>query len=228
LQMARETVAAKLHNCALLMRKSLKEQAEQVKNLYELRDRVLESNSVEEIRGLEGTGARIYFDSFISGMPDWMCFGGRKKHPSPDPLNSLLSYGYTLLHNHVSTALQVVGLNPQIGFMHAQYGRHHALASDLQEEFRFIVDSLIISLIRRREVRAEHFNSNFTDGSTPCLIKYELLKKITKHFEKRIMLPYQFTTLESAVCRSTIMRQVNSYKKAILKGEEYKSLRIRK
>ncbi|WP_419783951.1 CRISPR-associated endonuclease Cas1 [Maridesulfovibrio sp.] len=228
LQMARETVSAKLHNCALLMRKSLKEQSEQVKNLYELRDMVLVSNSIDEIRGLEGTGARLYFDSFISSMPDWMCFGGRKKHPSPDPLNSLLSYGYTLLHNHVSTALQVVGLNPQIGFMHAQYGRHHALASDLQEEFRFVVDSLIISLIRRREVRAEHFNSNFTDGSTPCLIKYELLKKITKHFEKRIMLPYPFTTLESAVCRSTIMRQVNFYKKAILKGEEYKSMRIRK
>lgn len=228
LQMARETISAKLHNCALLARKRITEQPDVVKDLYELRDNVLLSDSIDEIRGLEGTGARLYFDSLAQAMPDWMCFAGRKKHPSPDPLNALLSYGYTLLHNHVSTALQVVGLNPQIGFMHAQYGRHHSLASDLQEEFRYIVDSLIISLVRRREVRAGHFNSNFRDNSSPCLIKHELLKKITTKFEKRIMLPYQFTTLENSVCRSTIMRQVSFYKKAIRNGEEYRALRIKK
>lgn len=228
LQMSRETISAKLHNSALLVRKSMIEPSEAVKKLYELRDNVLLSDSIDEIRGLEGTGAKVYFDALAQIVPEWMCFTGRKKHPSPDPLNAILSYGYTLLHNHVSTALQVVGLNPQIAFMHAQYGRHHALASDLQEEFRYVIDSLIIALIRRREVRAEHFNSNFTDASSPCFIKHELLKKITKQFEQRIMLPYEFTTLKSSVCRSTIMRQVTAYKKVILNGAEYKSLRIKK
>ncbi|MDX1998123.1 MAG: CRISPR-associated endonuclease Cas1 [Thermoanaerobaculia bacterium] len=111
-------------------------------------------------------------------------FRNRATQPPPDPVNALLSYGYTLLHHHASTALVAAGLHPQIGLFHQGRGRHHALASDLQEEFRSAVDALVWHLIRRREASLDDF-TDAEDGTGGVWLSAPLRRKFIERFEER-------------------------------------------
>lgn len=118
------------------------------------------SPSLDALLGLEGSASRTLFDGIqdqLLGLTrDWP-FLRRERRPPPDPVNALLSFGYTLLYIHAATAPWTAGLLPQIGLLHALKPGHLALASDLVEEFRHKVDRLVVRLINRREIRAEHF-----------------------------------------------------------------------
>jgi len=108
---------------------------------------------VETILGLEGAGSAAYFRCFgkLLTDPQQWPFGGRVKRPPTDPLNALLSFGYSLLTNQVASAVQAVGFDQYIGYLHSSvYGRP-ALALDLMEEFRpLIVDSVVLTLLNNR------------------------------------------------------------------------------
>ena len=112
--------------------------------------KVEQATSIETLRGLEGSAARAYFGLLRQSMRVDLAFEKRARRPPPDPVNSLLSLGYTLLNEALMTALELVGLDPYAGFLHAdKYGP--ALALDLVEEFRApIVDSLVLTLINKR------------------------------------------------------------------------------
>lgn len=85
-------------------------------------------------------------------------FRARTHHPPTDPVNVLLSLGYTLLYNHTFAAINIVGLDPYLGFFHQTRHGHATLASDLMEEWRtIIVDSVVLGLINRGEVGAADF-----------------------------------------------------------------------
>ena len=112
--------------------------------------------------GLEGAAAAFYFDAFRRLLKQDLGFRGRKKRPPTDAVNALLSYGYTLLMNKVASAVQLVGLDPYVGFLHSsQYGKP-ALALDLMEEFRpVIVDSVVLTLVNNRILQAGDFREEF-------------------------------------------------------------------
>lgn len=98
--------------------------------------------------GYEGSGSAAYFGVFgLLFNLEWG-FNGRHRRPPTDPINALLSYGYTLLLNQVATACQIVGFDPYIGYLHStQYGKP-ALALDVMEEFRSpVVDSVVLTLL---------------------------------------------------------------------------------
>ncbi len=112
------------------------------------------------LQGLEGAASAQYFDGFgrmLRGDPA-LQFDTRTRRPPRDPVNALLSFGYSLLHHQCTSALQTANLDPYIGFLHAsQYGKP-ALALDLMEEFRApIVDSVVITLINNRIIQADDF-----------------------------------------------------------------------
>lgn len=110
------------------------------------------------LNGLEGAGAAAFFGAFRHLLKQDLGFDGRHRRPPTDPINVLLSYGYTLLMNHVLSAVQIVGFDPYIGFLHSEgYGKP-ALALDLMEEMRTpIVDSVVMTVINKNILRAEHF-----------------------------------------------------------------------
>ena len=113
---------------------------------------------VNDLLGLEGAGSADYFGVFGKMLKcDWG-FAGRHKRPPTDPVNALLSYGYTILMHKVQSAIGVVGLDPFFGFLHSsQYGKP-ALALDLMEEFRpVIVDSVVMTLINTGALKREDF-----------------------------------------------------------------------
>ncbi|RMH21896.1 MAG: CRISPR-associated endonuclease Cas1 [Acidobacteria bacterium] len=155
---AREVVKAKLANAATLaVRFKLGDHRRVARTLRNLARDGMRKDGLDALRGLEGRGARLFFEALAKSLPDGWPFAGRRRQPPPDPVNSMLSFGYSLLHHHVTTALVAAGLNPHLGFFHRPNDRYPSLASDLQEEYRQLVDALVWSLIRRRQVSPDDF-----------------------------------------------------------------------
>lgn len=116
----------------------------------------------DHLRGLEGEAAAAYFEVFPLMMKprdrESLPMNGRNRRPPLDPVNALLSFLYTLLLNDCVSALEGVGLDPQLGFLHVPRPGRPSLGLDLMEEFRaFMADRLAITLINRKQVTIEHF-----------------------------------------------------------------------
>ena len=116
--------------------------------------------TLDEVRGIEGGAASRYFAVFpelIRGPG--FAFSGRVKRPPRDPVNAVLSFTYTLLANDCISALEAVGLDPQVGFLHALRPGKPSLALDLMEEFRAaFVDRLVITLFNRQQLQQKDFD----------------------------------------------------------------------
>lgn len=162
LQLAREVIRAKIHNQrVMLMRNG--DAPDRVLNLMSgFRDATESARDLTTLLGIEGGAAALYFEQFESMLKqrdDWKFdWRGRNRRPPRDPVNALLSLGYSMLAKELTGVCHSVGLDPFLGFMHQpRYGRP-ALALDLMEEFRpLVADSVAISLINRGELGPEDF-----------------------------------------------------------------------
>ncbi len=120
---------------------------------------------MDALRGIEGHGARLYFRAYRAAFsPEWG-FEKRTRRPPRDPLNALLSLGYSLLTQNMMSALEIIGLDPYLGYYHAEtYGRP-ALALDLVEEFRApVVDSLVLWVVKQRILKPDDFRPSGEKG----------------------------------------------------------------
>lgn len=174
-ELARAFVLAKIANARLVLQRAARDHPEAAPGLgpaIEAMARSLsdvdEAGGVDSIRGLEGDAARSYFGAFdeliVVGEPDYR-FEGRSRRPPRDPTNALLSFVYTLLLHDLRSALEAVGLDPQVGFLHRDRPGRPGLALDLMEELRaFLADRLVLSLINRRQVKATGFEVRETGG----------------------------------------------------------------
>jgi CRISPR-associated protein Cas1 len=116
-------------------------------------DHRIEGTPLETIIGMEGAGSAAYFRCFgklLTNREQWP-FEGRVKRPATDPVNALLSFGYALLTNKVASAVQLVGFDHFVGYLHSTFYGRPALALDLVEEFRpIIVDSVVLNILNNR------------------------------------------------------------------------------
>ena len=118
--------------------------------------------SLDELRGVEGDAAANYFSVFQQLIKPELhtdfLFNGRNRRPPRDPVNALMSFAYSIVGQDISGALSGVGLDPQIGFLHADRPGRDSLAQDLLEEFRaWLCDRLVLSLINRKQVQINDF-----------------------------------------------------------------------
>ncbi len=148
-------------------------------------DTGIHGTQIETLLGLEGAGSAAYFSCFhrlLSDQQTWS-FPGRIRRPPTDPINALLSYGYALLTSQVSSAVQIVGFDPYVGYLHSSaYGRP-ALALDLMEEFRpLLVDSVVLSLLNNRMLVPDDFHVEL--GA--YRLKKEPKKIFLTRFEERL------------------------------------------
>lgn len=123
--------------------------------------RTLAVNGIDALRGLEGEAANVYFSVFDAFVrvdgPDFR-FTGRSRRPPLDRINALLSFLYAMLGHDCRSALEAHGLDPQVGFLHADRPGRAGLALDLMEELRpVLADRLALSLINRRQLSADDF-----------------------------------------------------------------------
>ena len=156
LRAARERTSASLDGACVQLGQSL---------------RLLESaDSLDNLRGFEGDAAQTYFsvfDEMILHQKDDFFFHGRSRRPPLDNVNALLSFLYVLLAHDVASALETVGLDPAVGFLHRDRPGRASLALDLMEELRpVLADRLALTLINRRQVAAAGFSRSDSGGVT--------------------------------------------------------------
>lgn len=139
------------------------------------------------LRGLEGQSAKAYFDAFdrlIIQQKESFVFHERTKRPPLDRVNAMLSFLYTLCTNDIASALECVGLDPYIGFFHTLRPGRASLACDIMEEFRALIERLVLTLINLKTVRAEDFETQVSgavllgdDGRKKVLSAWQNKKK---------------------------------------------------
>jgi len=172
LEHARACVAGKLRNSRITVQRGAREaaDAEEGARLTRSADNLAASlraaavaTSLDELRGVEGEAARGYFGALNlivkPQMRESFALDGRTRRPPLDRFNALISFLYAMLMNDCRSALEAVGLDPQLGFLHAVRPGRAALALDMQEEFRSIlVDRLALTLINRGQISAADFD----------------------------------------------------------------------
>lgn len=117
--------------------------------------------TIDSLRGLEGAGSAAYFQCFDSLIrSEGFSFEARRRRPPTDPVNALLSLGYSLLSHDIQSAVNIVGFDPYLGYLHVErYGRP-SLALDLMEEFRpIVVDAMVLNAINNRIITPADFTT---------------------------------------------------------------------
>jgi CRISPR-associated protein Cas1 len=159
LELARSIVEAKLVNQrALLAATGWPSAAAAITQIEAALAGAAGATTVDVVRGHEGAAAAAYFGAWRLALPRAWGFDGRKFYPPPDPVNALLSFGYTLALNDVLVAVQITGLDPYLGTFHVIEAGRPSLALDLLEEFRpLLVDRLVLELLGQNALSRERF-----------------------------------------------------------------------
>ena len=192
---ARAVLAGKVANTRTVLRRCLRDHGERVdaarvgqalQVLEACAQELRRPLGLDQARGMEGQAASAYFgvfDCLILQNREEFPFAGRNRRPPLDAVNCLLSFVYTLLAHDVRSALEGVGLDPQVGFLHRDRPGRPGLALDMMEEFRAVVaDRLVLSLINRGEVRGRDFARK---ESGAVLMDDDARKRVLTAWQKR-------------------------------------------
>lgn len=226
LEMSQRIVIAKIANGLALLRRFSYNHPEislaaETGFLEETLGKVSQQTSVASIRGLEGMAAKVYFEGLKKMCLSSLVFPGRQKRPAPDPINGMLSLGYTLVFNELTSLLDAIGFDPYIGFFHGiDYGRP-SLAADLTEEFRHpLVDRFTLNLINKKVFKEEDFFFHEIEKAT--YFKKEALKEYFRHYENFIQSPFRLEGgQKEATFRDTFRGQAQLLSKCLTEGQPY-------
>ncbi len=186
LEVARAIVGGKLRNQRTMARRICRKRGggTEIAAISRAIRQVGEASGMGQLRGLEGAGARAYFALLRRALRQGWEFAKRTRRPPKDPVNAMLSLGYTLLTQNLMTACEVAGLDPYDGFFHAdKYGRP-ALALDLVEEFRsLIVDSVVLTVVNKRIIKPGDFEPGRKGG---VVLKRGALRRFFSQYSGRL------------------------------------------
>ena len=167
LHVAKLMIAAKIQNYRAVLRRYVRDYGQSseieqaVKTLETYKRHVLGATNKTTLIGFEGMASNAYFGVLpflILNQREFFPFKGRSRRPPKDAVNAMLSFAYTLMANDISAALETVGLDPYVGFLHTLRPGRTSLALDMMEEFRaYLGDRFVLSLINKRQVSAADF-----------------------------------------------------------------------
>jgi CRISPR-associated protein Cas1 len=194
-QMARSVLTGKLANCRTVLQRALRDHSDKLdtdqvsyvsRQISGSLKRLQEDMPLNSMRGIEGDAAHVYFkvfDHLITSQKQDFFFQDRNRRPPLDNVNCLLSFLYTIVMHDVRSALESVGLDPAVGFLHRDRPGRPGLALDLMEEFRpFIADRLTLSLINLSQVQKKGFKKT---ESGAVLMDDETRKIVLVAYQKR-------------------------------------------
>jgi len=194
-KISRSIIIAKLINSRSVLQRALRDHSEKIagdeiesasNRLKFTANNINDGLSLSELRGIEGDSAHIYFNVFdhlIVTNKDEFSFNSRNRRPPLDKVNCLLSFVYTLLMHDIRSALESVGLDSYVGFLHRDRSGRASLALDIMEEFRaYIADRLVLSLINREQVKSSGFLRSETGA---ILMDDETRKTVLTTYQKR-------------------------------------------
>lgn len=243
LETARAVVVAKLHNMRTLLRRYARRSGsgggEGVSSpsplvagadaLTGLIKRAGRCRSVKSLLGVEGQGTAVYFSVFrhLIRVEGWT-FEKRTRRPPRDPVNALLSFGYTLLTHQVESAVRAVGMDPYLGFLHRVAYNRPSLALDLVEPFRpVVVDSLVLRCLNNRIILADHFQYD-PEGPYPVLLSDGGRERFIRAFEGRMNLSFRHpVTGERTTYRRAFEIEVRLLARAVQTGGRFRPFKAR-
>lgn len=192
LHLSKLFVSGKIFNSKNILRRFIRDNGmnEKVeyaaKQLDRSRKCVTEADTMDVLRGEEGRAANVYFgvfDHLILNQRSDFTFEGRTRRPPKDEVNAMLSFVYTLIANDVAAALESVGLDPYVGFMHTLRPGRASLALDMMEELRaYLGDRLVLSMINRKQVKKSDF---IRQGDEGVVMKDDCRKELLTAWQKR-------------------------------------------
>lgn len=227
LHYAKLFVAGKIQNYRTILQRFVRDNGNNeeveaaIKSLNCSKGWVLRTKEVSNLIGVEGDAANTYFSIFphqLLQQREGFPFQGRNRRPPKDAVNALLSFVYTLLAHETAAALEAVGLDPYVGFLHAMRPGRASLALDLMEEMRaYLGDRLVLSLINRKQVTSNDFVMQgesgvvMTDGCRKTVLTaWQSRKKETivhPYLEEKIpigLLPYAQALLLARAIRGDL------------------------
>lgn len=170
---------------------------EYIKRIKYLIEKIEKCLEIEELLGIEGQIAKTYYKGLNEILIDDFKFKKRSRRPPLDPINAVLSFGYTLLMYEIFTAVTIKGINPYCGFLHKDRENHPALCSDLLEEWRpILVDSLAIALLNSGKLDLEHFekrNGVFLTKKGINIFIIEFEKRLRQEVKYKDYVPYKMS-----------------------------------
>lgn len=191
----RSLLTGKLANCRTVLQRALRDHGEKVNaqvlkeassRMTHYLERINKEPDLNALRGMEGDAAHMYFGVFnelITSQKEDFIFRERSRRPPLDNVNALLSFVYTLVMHDVRSALESVGLDPAVGFLHRDRPGRPGLALDLMEEFRpFLADRLVLSLINLRKVQKNGFKMT---ESGAVIMSDETRKEVLVTYQNR-------------------------------------------
>lgn len=195
LEIAKNCILGKVHNSRWVLERATRDHGlqidvERVKIASDFLKKSLNciqnSQSKEQLRGYEGEAASIYFGVFneliLQQKKDFV-FCGRNKRPPLDNINAMLSFVYTLLTNQIASALECVGLDPYIGYLHTERPGRVSLALDLIEELRApLADRFVLSLINKKVITRKNFK---TKENGAVIMDDEARKRLLTEWQNR-------------------------------------------
>lgn len=224
LAFAKAIVDGKIHNMrVVLMRNRRARQLDElnvsISNVRRLGERVASATDVDTLRGLEGAATAAYFGGLRHLFTQDLGFSARVRRPPTDPINAMLSFGYTLLGQAVEMAVLTSGLDPHVGFVHSLHYGRPSLMLDLIEEFRpIVVDSLVLRVLNNRWLTKDDFIWT-DDTERPVSLSQEALRRFIGYFEKTMETAVSHPEVEGKVtyrrCLHLQARQAARY----IKGE---------
>ena len=204
LGIAKNCILGKVYNARWVLERAVRDHAIQIDanqvkaasaSLKASLELIRNSQSKEQLRGYEGEAASVYFgvfDQLILQQKKEFTFQGRNKRPPLDNVNALLSFVYTLLTNSITSALESVGLDPYVGYLHTDRPGRASLSLDLIEELRAILaDRFVLTLINKKIISGKNFSKK-ENGAV--LMDDELRKRVLTEWQNKkkevIMHPY--------------------------------------
>ena len=232
---ARQFVEGKLHNSRTVLRRlSRRDSSDDVHaamlGLDDCQHRLASAPDLNTLRGLEGGGARHHFAGLRALLPEGVAFPARSRQPPADPVNVMLSLGYTVLQHNMHTLLRLQGLNPHLGHLHRTAPGSLALVSDLVEEFRApVVDAVVMTLLRQRAVQASDFEVGSEGAEWPCRMRSDGRRRFVGALEAKLESPFVHPRLGIEVdYRRAMQAQVRHYLAVLVRVEPvYLPLKLR-
>lgn len=188
LQIAQACVKGKLMNMRTMLQRVNRtmqdsEMAGAIDVIQQMVQRVPEATKTGSLLGIEGKGSASYFGVFGKLLREPFGFTHRRRRPPTDPVNAMSSLGYTLVLHQVAAAIQIVGLDPYVGYLHQTRHGRPALALDLMEEFRpILADSVVLNICNHRLLTPQDFQEELG----VIYLKPDARKKFYAKFEERL------------------------------------------
>ena len=232
LTLARTIVEAKIRNARVIVQRHHRNHPSPVleqtsEQLERMRARVSAQTNLDSLLGAEGEAAKAYFAALGTMVRSEFAFTGRTRRPPGDPVNALLSFGYTLFLSESAGAVASAGLDPHVGYLHdLSYGRP-SLALDLVEEFRQpVIDRLVLSLVNRGVIAPEHFDNR---GKAGVLLNDQGRPRFLEFYHRTMSASFPDGGAPAQPCtfRTLLQRQAGRLRQAILGEADYEPFAAR-